>query len=52
MIPQPIEVQPRYPLAEQQPDWSDEIRDSVSILQDRDYEENGRSPEPERSYFA
>jgi hypothetical protein len=45
-------VQPRYPLAEQQPDWSDEIRDSVSILQDRDYEENGRSPEPERSYFA
>ena len=39
----------RSELNPQSPDWFDENHDSLLILQGRDYDENGVSPQPESS---
>jgi hypothetical protein len=47
-----IQMQREYPLTMQCPDWFDDNHDSLLILQSRDREENGVSPQPESSYFS
>jgi hypothetical protein len=47
-----IQMQREYPLTTQGPDWFDDNHDSMLILQSRDYEENGLSPQPEVSYLT
>jgi len=44
MKPNPIPGQPEYPIAKQRADWFDDFRDTVLILESREYEENGSSP--------
>jgi len=44
-----IQVRPEYLPTTQSPDWFDDNHDSLLILQSRDYEENGVSPQPEAS---
>ncbi|MBZ5593884.1 MAG: hypothetical protein LAP39_16720 [Acidobacteriia bacterium] len=41
-----------HPPTKQSPDWFDDNHDSLLILQSRDYEENGVSPQPEASRCA
>ena len=48
----PIQMQPEYAAAQRWPDWFDEIHDPILILQDRDCEENGLSPQRECTYVA
>jgi len=47
-----MQIQHEYPLTMQCPDWFDDNHDSLLILQSRDYEENGVSPQPESSCFT
>jgi hypothetical protein len=54
MTPTPNTIQ-RYPenlVAMHGPDWFDDVHDSVLILQDRDYEENGLPSQPQVAYYA
>jgi hypothetical protein len=44
-----MQMQREYPLTMPCPDWFDDNHDSLLILQSRDYEENGHSPQPEVS---
>ena len=48
-----MQMQREYPHAMPCPDWFDDNHDSLLILQSRDCEENGLSPQPEvSSYFT
>jgi hypothetical protein len=44
-----MQIQREYPLTMPCPDWFDDNHDSLLILQSRDCEENGHSPQPEVS---
>ena len=44
-----IQMQREFPLTTQGPDWFDDNHDSMLILQSRDHEENGVSPQSEVS---
>jgi len=46
MTPKTIQMQREYPPT-QRPDWFDDNHDSMLILQSRDDEENGLSPQTE-----
>ena len=52
MTPKPIQVRSEHSLTKQSPDWFNDNHDSLLILQSRDYEENGLSPQPEASCYA
>jgi len=52
MTPNSVQMKLETFIPMQRPDWFDEAHDTVLILQDRDYEENGLSPQPQSQCFA
>ena len=52
MIPNAIQMQPQNLNAMQCPDWFDDTYDTILILQDRDYEENGFAPQLQVACYA
>ncbi len=47
MKPNLMPGQPEHSLAAQRADWFDEFHDTVLILENREYEENGLPPRPD-----
>ena len=45
MRPNAIQMEPRNFIAMQRPDWFDDMHDPLLILQEREDEENGLSPQ-------